>query len=327
MKRKIVISFVILIVILLIVFFYSVPIPSFGSHNFYRLNEPLSCKNFNKIIFVSDTQKPIPVEEIFLSENHNLLARSMIFEKILKEKPTAVFHLGDIVDFGYDDKTGLPIDNFVKQLNREGSLFYPIVGNHEYLLFPNLGVNNFKRRYPFAKLTGYSVACGNIEVILLNSVFDDLSPQEIQKQNEFYKNAIRSAEKNDKIKFLIVATHYSPFTNSKIVSPSEDVQKEFLPLFFNSSKAKLFISGHAHAFEHFKIRGKDFLVIGGGGGLQQPLFTGAEEKYHDLFNETLQKRMFHFIEINSVKDTLNVFLNMIKDDFSGFEQKYEIHIP
>jgi hypothetical protein len=52
----------------------------------------------------------------------------------------------------------------------------------------------------------------------------------------------------------------------------------------------LFLSGHCHGFEHYKIGGKDFMVIGGGGGLHQPLKQG-EGCLPDLASD--YKPLFH----------------------------------
>jgi hypothetical protein len=146
------------------------------------------------------------------------------------------------------------------------------------------------------------------------------------EQERWFKESLNKFDKDPQIDFVIIATHHSPFTNSKIVGVNEEVQKLFVPQFLKFPKAKVFISGHAHAFEHFKIKGKDFLVIGGGGGLQQPLFKGEEEKYKDLFDSVSTKRMFHFLEINNLKDSLKLEVIMLNEEFSSFKNVYSITI-
>ncbi len=325
MKKIISITFFVLIIIALFVFLYSFPLP------FETANTPvfkkLPCKTENKkIVFVSDTQMPIPVETIFLSGNRNKLARDLIFKQTLKENPAAVFHLGDLTEFSYSNKAWRKIDDFVGKLNRSGTGFYPTLGNHEYLLYPQKGIKNFSKRFPYVK-TCYSVRCGNAEIILFNSNFSKLSEKEFEKEKSEYRKLLEKAEKDPRIKTVIVATHYPPFTNSKLIFPNKSVQRHFLPDFYKTKKAKLFVSGHAHACEHFNRNGKDFLVIGGGGGLLQPLYSGNNARFTDLFDDKSPKRMYHFLEIIPGDEKLEVKIIAVKKDFSGFETKYDFEIP
>ena len=76
-----------------------------------------------------------------------------------------------------------------------------------------------------------------------------------------------SLDSNPGIKMILLCSHHPPYTNSKIVKPSKEVVKYFLPRFFESTKSRLYISGHSHNLEFFeKGNKKYFLVIGGGGG-------------------------------------------------------------
>jgi hypothetical protein len=79
--------------------------------------------------------------------------------------------------------------------------------------------------------------------------------------------------------------------------------------------------------ERFKVRGKNFLVIGGGGGLQQPLFTGDDEKYKDLFDNRSPRRPFHFLEIETHDDTLFVSAQILNDDFKTFRKVTLLSVP
>lgn len=280
-----------------------------------------------EIIFISDTQEPIWVETFLLDRNKNEYARELIFNDIVKTNPRKVIHLGDIVAFGYKDESWKPIDNYLNTLLEKGIEFYPTLGNHELLLFSDAGEEQFNKRFPFYSKTGYSVNNGETEIILLNSNFSNMTDCEIKKQQIWYKNKLDELEKDSTISAIIVGTHYPPFTNSKIVSPDEDVQKLFVPQFIQSQKAKLFISGHCHAFEHFKNEGKDFLVIGGGGGLQQPLSVGNEAKWKDEYDNENSLRMFHYLILKLENDRINLTLKMLDTSFVKFNDEYKISIP
>jgi hypothetical protein len=286
-----------------------------------------SSKNDKEIVFVSDTQEPIWIETFLLDRNNNEQARDLIFNEIIKKKPNKVIHLGDIVAFGYKDDSWKPIDNYLKKFLENDIQFYPTLGNHELLLFSDAGEKQFQKRFPFYSRTGYSINNGETEIILLNSNFSNMTNSEIEQQQKWYKNKLDLLENDSTISVVIVGTHHSPFTNSTIVSPDKDVQKLFVTPFLKSKKGKLFISGHCHAFEHFKHEGKDFLVVGGGGGLQQPLLVGNKSRWNDRYNNSTPKRMFHFLKLKNKHDTLFVELNVLQKDFLKFNKNYQIKIP
>ena len=85
----------------------------------------------------------------------------------------------------------------------------------------------------------------------------------------------------------------------------------------NSNLSQL--SGHAHAYEHFQNNGKEFLVIGGGGGLLQPLLTGSEQRFTDLFSRDQSLRFFHYIECRIEKELLRFSVKKLRSDRAGFD--------
>lgn len=273
---------------------------------------------------ISDTQSPIWVEELFLSSNDNEKARRILFNQIISTRPNAVFHLGDLVALGYSDESWGGIDQFLTDLSKVKTPFYPTIGNHELMFFSDQGESNFNARFPFYSKTGYVKTIGSIAFILLNSNFSNLSEEEIDKQQQWYKNQLIYCDTDPSIKAVIVGSHHPPFTNSKIVNSNEDVQLNFLPNFLASDKTKLFLSGHSHSFEHFSQAGKDFLTIGGGGGLHHPLYKGEEILYKDLYEGDLNKRSFHYLQCCFDNDGMKVQIKMLNSDFSEINTVYSI---
>jgi 3',5'-cyclic AMP phosphodiesterase CpdA len=272
------------------------------------------------LCFLSDTQEPLLLERIYLTYNNNANARKLIFEKILELNPKAVVHLGDLVSTGSNGNNWKDIDSFVGKLRGKGIEFSPIPGNHEYLASSKKGISNFTLRYPYVNLTGYAWRYENAAVVLFNSNFDELSKEKRLEQLHWYQKTLQDCDKDPSVDFVIVGCHRPPFTNSKIISASKEIRDSYLPEYYKSKKCKLFISGHAHAYEHFKMNGKDFLVIGGSGGIQHPLRVGKNAEYPDVFNNSEKKRMFHFLVIKSSGDTLFVELRMLRPDFKGFDK-------
>ncbi len=275
---------------------------------------------------MSDTQDPLWIEKIILSENFNIAASNLILNQIVEERAAGVFHLGDLVSIGFDPEAWHRIDRFLNHLKTYQIPFYPTLGNHELLLFPEQGIEKFMQRFPEYQPTGYSVVIGQIAIIILNSNFGYLDDMQISKQQVWYEQFLDSCQQDASIRAIIIGCHHPPFTNSKIVSSNRDVQSYFLPGYVNTPKTKLFLAGHAHAFEHFQEQGKDFMVIGGGGGLQHPLALDNRAEFKDLSNDS-EKRKFHYLSIVPSDTSIALMVHMVKDDFSGFEVGYQLEIP
>jgi len=268
------------------------------------------------LYFVSDTQQPMMVEKLVLKSNNNKKATADIFTTILREKPQSLYMLGDVVSLGYANHKWKKVDVFLDSCRNQGTAVCGLLGNHEVMGRRAKGEKNFQKRFPTNVRTGYISITDSVAVVLLNSNFNTLSGQDMAKQQAWYKSTLVSLDTNNAVKAVIVACHHAPFTNSKIVGCSNKVQQYFVADYILSKKAQLFITGHAHAFEHFKIQGKSFLVIGGGGGLHQPLKTGK----NDLSDLAIDyKPMFHYLSVKRVAANLLITSHFLKPNFTGFD--------
>jgi hypothetical protein len=157
----------------------------------------------------------------------------------------------------------------------------------------------------------------SVAVILLNSNFAKLTVAENEKQVQWYKQALKELDADSSIEYIITGCHHSPFTNSKIVGSSKDVEQKFVKPFLASAKSRLFLSGHSHNFEQYQVKGKDFLVIGGGGGLHQPLKTGA-----GILSDVAAdyKPEFHYLTVKRCAEGLQIRSYELRKDFSSFEE-------
>jgi len=310
------------LLILSVVFYLCIPPLLYSS---VRPDNPDYQETDSKnIIVVSDTQSPIWVEELFLSSNNNEIARDSLFNHIVESRPNAIFHLGDLVSFGFSDASWEAIDSFLNKLSKFQIPFYPTLGNHELMIFSDDGEENFINRFPFYSKTGYIEKIGPTAFLLLNSNISELSDEEINKQQIWYKNQLALCQSDSTIDAIIVGCHHPPFTNSTIVNSDEDVQKYFVPDFLKTEKCKLFLSGHSHSFEHFIKSGKDFLVIGGGGGLQHPLYRGQESLHTDSYEGALNQRIFHYLNCQIDKNGMHIEIKMLSPDFSTIDTIYNI---
>lgn len=267
------------------------------------------------LAFASDTQAPLFLEKVIRKTDHNQQATGLIFKDIVTIHPSGLFMLGDVVSLGYSQAQWKKMDTYLHWCTDDGIPVYATLGNHELMRNEKKGKRKFQERFPTYSFTGYSEIIDSVAVILLNSNFSKMTATAIIEQDNWYNAAIKAMDDDPAIKFIIVGCHHAPFTNSKVVNPSLEVQQKFVPAYINSKKCMLFISGHSHNFERFRVQGKYFLVIGGGGGPHQPLHSD-NELAPDL--SRAYKPMFHYLEVKRNRDSLQVSSRQLKADFSGF---------
>ena len=272
----------------------------------------------NKIYFISDCQQPMKIETMRLSPYRNEEARDSLFSDIIRQNPPYLFFLGDITSAGSNKKSWIPIDSFLHRLSRQHTIVNAIPGNHEYYKCSRKGITNFSKRFPQNSLLGYCVTIDSMAFVMLNSNFHKLTSGQIMQQQQWYNKKMDSLDASHGVKVIIVCLHHAPFTNSTIVSPSKPVSETILPRFISSPKARLFMSGHSHNLEYFKnYPNKHFLVIGGGGGLIQPLRLPDKSLYTDLIPQN-NKPLYFYVTIARNGDIINLQARGLQKDFSTY---------
>lgn len=272
--------------------------------------------DFSTISFISDTQAPLFIERIIRKTNHNEKATELIYKDIIARQPSSIFILGDVVSLGYSTKKWKHIDEYLTTCKQHNIPVYAALGNHELMWHAKKGEKQFQTRFPTHSPTGYVTIVDSVAVVLVNSNFGKMKNTAVEQQDKWYAETIRQLNNEAAIKLIIVGCHHSPFTNSKVVKPNKLVQQKILPLFYSTKKCALFLSGHSHNFEHFIVQGKNFLVIGGGGGVHQPLLK--QNTTLDLASS--YKPMFHYLALKRTNNVLQVSSQQLKSDFSGFEE-------
>jgi Icc-related predicted phosphoesterase len=268
-----------------------------------------------KIAFISDTQAPMWIEDVFLKSHNNEVATEILLNDAVNKKPDLVIFPGDLVNLGCNQKRWKMIDSCLLKFSKAGIPYHGCLGNHELMKRKKKGEKNFQERFPDHVNTGNVFRYDSIAIVLLNSNFKKMNRAQVEKQDEWYKNVLMVLDSSPDIKAVIVSCHHSPYSDSKLVGSSEKVQEKFVPGYINSAKARLFITGHAHLFQHFNISNKDFLVIGG--GLNHPL-KSKSCGHKDLSAE--YKPMFHYVLILDSTSQLKVISMKLKEDFSGVEE-------
>lgn len=275
------------------------------------------------LIFVSDTQAPLFVERIIHKTPYNQVATKMIFNDILSKRPQYVFLLGDIVAAGSKPRRWVRVDQFLDSIRNNNGNVWACLGNHEYIYNAKNGVKAFQKRFPEHSKTGYYVIRDSIAVVLMNSNFSKLTADEQNKQKQFYTTTLAALDKNDSVKIIIVTCHHSPYSNSLVVGSNMKARETFAKPFLKTTKGELFLSGHSHNFEHFKIEGKTFLVIGGGGGIGQNLNTKSNRIACE--NDDCHP-LFHYLMVKRNADHLSIIIREVKGDLKGFNNVLNLQV-
>ncbi len=275
------------------------------------------------LAFISDTQEPMAVETILLKTERNKEAADTLMADLLRRKHDAVFHLGDLVANGSSNGDWERIDHFLNAMQSIKTPVYAICGNHEYLMKASTGEKNFIQRFPHQPTTGYIVVQDSVAVVLFNSNFSKIGKEKAKAQVRWYERILDSLNRSAGVKCIIVCSHHSPYTNSNVVNPSKEVQELYVPAYINTPKAVLFLSGHSHNLEYFDIYKKAFLVIGGGGGLGQPLKKEGKKDFSDLLKQE-QKPRYFYLEVKRQGNTLQVQTRGFKMEEFGQMHPYPV---
>lgn len=221
-------------------------------------------------------------------------------DRIAEENPAAVIILGDLVYQADAAGHWELFDSLTTALRTANIPVFPLLGNHDYYGCNDVAFAQRDQRFPhIGNRRWYAFAIGGITFVLTDSNFEEMTNNEFDVQRMWFNSILDSCERNEDTRMIIVGTHHPPFTNSTVVHDDTLVQAIFLPGFRSHRKARLFFSGHCHAYERFEKDGKQFIVSGGGGGPRQRLKAGADAKHEDSFRWNSAYRPFHFCRLVS----------------------------
>jgi hypothetical protein len=272
------------------------------------------------LAFISDPQAPFWIESLALGDDRNEAATDSLFADIERVRPAHLFILGDLVSFGAYPRAWEGMDRRIGTLRGAHISVSAILGNHELMFLAQTGERNFQEAFPDHRNTGYLRVVDSVGIVLLNSNFGSLTEKDRLTQDLWYARVLDSLQREPAIRCIVVCCHHAPFTNSTVVGSSAAVQHDFVPAFVSTRKCVLFLAGHAHTFEHFRQRGKDFMVIGGGGGSRHRLHRGSEQIWADLSPE--RKPLFHYLTLERRESALMVRVRQLRDDFAIVEDGY-----
>ncbi len=268
------------------------------------------------IVFGDPQRTGLP--ERLLGREQNDSARAAVLRGIAAARPDLLVILGDLVYQADDDDAWAHFDGIAAGVRRAGVPVFPILGNHEYFGNDEDGRRRIDARFP--PLRGqdwYELRYGPVAFLLLNTNFDDMTDSAVQRQQRWYVQRLAALEADVAVRHIVVCGHHPPFTNSMIVSASREVEDRVVLPFLDMRKTSLLFSGHCHAYEHFRLGDKHFVVTGGGGGPRQELDRCWHRRHDDLYPGA-DVRPFHYCALQIRGDTLRMTAHMLSADLSGW---------
>ena len=264
--------------------------------------------------------------EMLLFRENNRAAVKALFQKIAGESPAFLLILGDLTYSGGSKSKWEDFDALARPVHDAGIPVYPLPGNHEYFGDEDVFLEEYFSRFPITHGSlWYSVRWKDVGMITLNSNFDKLESKQVVEQGKWYLSEMERMQRDSGIAVIVVSCHHPPYTNSTIVHDDRSVQETFVPAYLATPKAKLFLTGHCHSYEHFRIDGKDFVVSGGGGPRQNLEAPPPNSVKQDLFHGG-SRRDHHFCRVSRPGDVLRVEMIGMNDESGGWSVEDEVHV-
>ncbi|MCX6140756.1 MAG: metallophosphoesterase [Candidatus Kapabacteria bacterium] len=243
------------------------------------------------IAVIGDQQR---TSEMEVWRERNTIHADLV-KQVVDSKPDALILLGDQVFTGSSSDDWRFFDWIMVPVKKKRIPVFPIFGNHEYFGDDAVAYVNMVSRFPVLHSTWYTVVLDSIAFVMLNTNFDEFSRDSAVRELRWFKTRMRQLGESSGVKCIVVCGHHPPFTNSTIVPDEHILQQYFVPIFERSEKSRLWLSGHAHAYEHFRHRNVHYVVSGGGGGPRQILYLDDDLRRHDDFYPGGTVRPFHYL--------------------------------
>lgn len=274
-----------------------------GAAPVYEGFERIAPEN-SRFVFLGDTQGTSRWE--FWRERNDR-ARTQILAEIVRRQPAFLVHLGDLVFQGSSAKHWEVFDGWHGDVRRNRIPYLPILGNHELYGNNRNALANYFARFPHLKnRRWYSFTYRQIGFLMVDSNFPDPAEERPGSQISWYRSELERFENDGAIRFIIVCCHKPPFTNSKIVWPNSKAQRYFVAPFLEARKTRFFLSGHSHTYERFDVRGKHFVISGGGGAPRHEVeIDPRKRRFRDLYAGPA-RRAFHFCEVHLADRSLTL---------------------
>ena len=190
-------------------------------------------------------------------------------------------------------------DRTFAPLRRARIPILPTLGNHDhrgegdealthyFTRFPELGRRHFYRR----DLHG-------LVLLVLDSTREALDKKTWDTQWRWFVAELKAADRNPRVRGVLVLLHHPPYTNSSRHADSRPVKGDLVPPFVDARKTMVMVASHVHSYGRFLRQGKTFLNTGGGGAPRRKLLTGSRRRHADDQYTDGAIRPFHFVSVS-----------------------------
>ncbi len=257
------------------------------------------------LAIIGDLQHTLFWEKLIGRESNDR-ERGKLIAALSLENPGLLVLLGDMVAWGDSSSKWHDFDLLMSPLlaTRVPMLLAP--GNHDYFGQTEKARRNFEERFAQLRLSHwYARYYNGLGLIWLDSNHGELNTQDWQEQKAWLQETLKNMDHDVSVHAVFVFQHHPPFTNSTVTSDDAAVQADFLPAFLAAHKTLAMITGHTHAYEHFKSGGKDFIVSGGGGGPRVALLEKRKRRHEDLFSGP-SPRPLHYLLLSVTADGIKL---------------------
>jgi 3',5'-cyclic AMP phosphodiesterase CpdA len=244
---------------------------------------------------LGDTRQRHPLR--FWVRTHNR-ERRLLARAVAAERPAFVIMSGDFVVSGASVRRWAWFDRVYAPLRAAGIAVLPALGNHELLGGRRQGLRHYFARFPgLARQRWYRRDWKGVVLLTLDSNRSHMSRALWRQQRAWFAAQLRGADRDPKVRAVVVTVHHPPFTNSTDHGDDRDVRRELLPAFMNARKTVALVAGHVHTYERFVRRGKTFLNSGGGGAPRCAVLVGARRRHTDDRFRGPAWRPFHYVTV------------------------------
>jgi Calcineurin-like phosphoesterase len=222
----------------------------------------------NTLAIVGDLQMtPWFVRTVMRREsNRDAQTRLIADLRVHIDELAALAIVGDLVFNARSDSDWRHFDDVIAPVARRVPVL-PAIGNHDYpcrlvrVCRQDEIAPRFLARFPwFAPGRTYVVPYGDIALVFVDS------ETSLAAQGEWLRAWARTHA--HEYVWAIVMLHRPPHTDSELpdVAPDPELGEHIVTALAGTTLVPVFVSGHAHGYEHHIVEGTHFIVTAGGGG-------------------------------------------------------------
>ena len=233
-----------------------------------------------RAIFVGDTQGTLLLERLIGRED-NSAERARLLGLVAELDAEAAIFLGDLVA-RQSARAWTVVDACLTRLRARGVRLAGCAGNHDLFSLPWRGYDDLARRGLLGPASWRRVTLGAARVLVLDSNRRALGRALWDEQLAWLRAELADAEREGSVRAVLVASHHPPWTNSAVAGDAAPLLRPLLDAFYDAPKARVWLSGHVHAYERFASRGKHLVVSGSASAPRMRLLTGARARHPTL---------------------------------------------